>query len=215
MDGATAGLRIGVMGGTFDPLHVGHLVAASEVLHVMRMDRIVFMPTGEPWQRQNYSDPEDRFMMTVLGVSPDPRFSVSRAEIDRRGPTYTVDTMRELREFHGPATKFFFIAGADAVMRLGTWHRMEGLADLTDIVAVTRPGWDLSALEPQRGWPRIEIVEMPGIEVSASDIRARVSEGRPIDYLVPQAIVRYIREQGLYLKAEGPPVGSSVAKGEA
>jgi nicotinate-nucleotide adenylyltransferase len=204
MDGASADRRIGVMGGTFDPLHVGHLVAASEVLYALRLERIIFIPTGQPWQRRSYSDPEDRFLMTVLGVSPDPRFSVSRAEIDRPGPTYTVDTMRELREFHGPATSFFFIAGADAITRLPTWHHMEGLADLTDIVAVTRPGWDLARLKPEPGWPRIEVVEMPGIDVSATDIRARVRAGRPIDYLVPTGIARYIREHGLYLEPHRP-----------
>lgn len=193
--------RLGVMGGTFDPIHVGHLVAASEVTHAIRLDRVMFVPTGQPWQKERYSDPEDRYMMTVLGVTHDPRFVVSRAELDRQGPTYTVDTMRMLRDFHGSGTEFFFIVGADAAMRLGTWKGIESLAELAEIVAVTRPGTDLAALEPEARWPKINVVEMPGIDVSATDIRARVRAGKPIDYLVPPAVNRYIRERGLYLEA--------------
>lgn len=193
--------RLGVMGGTFDPIHVGHLVATSEVAHVMRLDRVMFVPTGQPWQKERYSDPEDRYMMTVLGVTHDSRFVVSRAELDRRGPTYTVDTMGVLRDFHGPGTDLLFIVGADAAMRLGTWNRIEELADLAELVAVTRPGTDLGALEPEPRWPKINIVEMPGIDISATDIRARVRAGRPIDYLVPPPVTRYIRERGLYLES--------------
>lgn len=193
--------RLGVMGGTFDPIHIGHLVAASEVTYVMRLDRVMFVPTGQPWQKERYSDSEDRYMMTVLGVTDDSRFIVSRAELDRRGPTYTVDTMGVLRDFHGSGTELFFIVGADAAMRLGTWKKIEGLADLAELVVVTRPGTDLTALDAEPGWPKINVVEMPGIDVSATDIRARVRAGRPIDYLVPPAVTRYIRERGLYLEA--------------
>lgn len=193
--------RLGVMGGTFDPIHVGHLVAASEVAHVMRLDRVMFVPTGQPWQKERYSDPEDRYMMTVLGVTHDSRFVVSRAELDRRGPTYTVDTMGVLSDFHGSGTDLLFIVGADAAMRLDTWNRIEELAELAELVAVTRPGTDLGALEPEPGWPKLNIVEMPGIDISATDIRARVRAGRPIDYLVPPPVTRYIRERGLYLES--------------
>ena len=116
--------RLGVMGGTFDPIHLGHLIIASEALHAFDLDRMVFMPTGHPWQKKARSDPEDRYLMTVLGTSGNPRFAVSRMELARVGPTYTADTMGQLREFHGPDTQLFFVAGADAVLKLGTWERI-------------------------------------------------------------------------------------------
>ncbi len=191
--------RLGVMGGTFDPIHVGHLVAASEALSVFDLDRVVFVPTGQPWQKTNYSDAEDRFVMTSLGAATHRSFAVSRIELDRKGPTFTADTMRTLKEFHGDGTKLFFILGADAALRFGTWKKVEGLADHTELIAVTRPGFALGQIETDPSWPRINLMEMPGIEVSASDVRARVRAGRSIDYLVPAAVVTYITEQGLYV----------------
>lgn len=191
--------RLGVMGGTFDPIHIGHLIAASEVLHSIGLERVMFVPTGQPWQKKSFTDSEDRYLMTVLGAATDTRFVVSRAEIDRRGPTYTIDTMRALKEFHGGEVELYFIAGADAVLRLGTWHDIEGLQKLVDIVAVTRPGSDLSELTPEPHWPRIRVVEMPGIDISATDIRERVRAGKPVDYLVPRAVAHYIRAHGLYV----------------
>jgi nicotinate-nucleotide adenylyltransferase len=198
--------RIGVMGGTFDPIHVGHLIAASEAMHEFTLDRIMFVPTGHPWQKESFTDPEDRYQMTVLGASSHPCFAVSRMEIDRLGPTFTVDTLQALRDFHGAKTLLYFIIGADAVLKLGTWHHWEGLADLAEIIAVTRPGFDLDDLEPQPGWPQVRVLEMPQIDISSSDIRARVTAGRPIVYLVPLVVARYIAEHGLYLgtdRAEG------------
>lgn len=191
--------RLGVMGGTFDPIHIGHLVAASEALHVFDLDRVLFVPTGMPWQKSSYSDAEDRFLMTSLGAATHRCFAVSRIELDRKGPTFTADTMRTLKEFHGADTQLFFIMGADAALRLGTWKKVEGLADLTDLIAVTRPGFALGQIETEPTWPRIHTMEMPGIEVSASDIRARVRTQRPIDYLVPPEVVRFINERGLYV----------------
>lgn len=187
------------MGGTFDPIHVGHLIAASEALHVFQLDRVLFVPTGQPWQKTNYSDAEDRFMMSSLGASTHRSFGVSRIELDRKGPTFTADTMRTLKEFQGPDTKLFFILGADAALRLGTWKKVEGLADFTELIAVTRPGFALGQIETDESWPRINLMEMPGIEVSATDIRMRVRAGRPIDYLVPAPVVTFIHERGLYL----------------
>ena len=191
--------RLGVMGGTFDPIHIGHLVAASEALHVFDLDRVLFVPTGQPWQKSSYSDAEDRFVMTSLGAATHPSFAVSRIELDRKGPTFTADTMRTLREFHGPDTKLFFILGADAALRFGSWKKVEGLAAFTDLIAVTRPGFALGQIEPGATWPRIHTMEMPGIEVSATDVRERVRAGRPIDYLVPSAVVTYITERGLFV----------------
>lgn len=196
--------RVGVMGGTFDPIHVGHLVAASEALHIFELDRVLFVPTGQPWQKTSYSDPEDRFVMTSLGAATHRCFGVSRIELDRKGPTFTADTMRTLKDFHGVETQLFFILGADAALRFGTWKKVEGLADVTDLIAVTRPGFALGQIEPEDTWPRIHTMEMPGIDVSASDIRERVRTGRPIDYLVPPAVVTYIRERGLFI---GPMEG--------
>ncbi|MBA2427686.1 MAG: nicotinate-nucleotide adenylyltransferase [Actinobacteria bacterium] len=190
--------RLGVMGGTFDPIHVGHLIAASEALHELALDRILFVPTGRPWQKSRYSDAEDRFVMTVLAAVAHPRFAVSRMELDRTGDTFTADTLQELRQFHGPEVKLYFILGADAVLKLGTWHGIERLGALCEVVAVTRPGFDLAALKPEPHWPKVRVMEMPGIDVSASEIRARRRAGKPIDYLLPAEVVRYIQNHGLY-----------------
>ena len=202
-DGIT---RLGVMGGTFDPIHMGHLIIASEALHELSLDRMVFMPTGQPWQKKAHSSSEDRYLMTILGASGNGRFAVSRMELDRVGPTYTADTMQQLRDFHGPQTELFFIAGADAVLKLGTWERIESLAELAEVVAVTRPGFELQELAPQPGWPRIRNMQSPGLEISSTDIRTRVAQGRPIDYLVPHDVVAYIREHGLYMDQKGDAV---------
>ena len=199
---AAAVRRLGVMGGTFDPIHIGHLVAASEALHVFELDRVLFVPTGQPWQKSSYSDAEDRFLMTSLGAATHRCFGVSRIELDRKGPTFTADTMRTLKEFHGPDTKLFFILGADAAVRFGTWKNVAGLADHTDFIAVTRPGFALGQIEPDDTWPEIHLMEMPGMDISATDVRLRVRAGRPIDYLVPDQVVTYIKEQGLYVGPE-------------
>ncbi len=194
--------RVGVMGGTFDPLHVGHLVIASEALHEFRLDRVTFMPTGQPWQKRSYSDPEDRYLMTVLGTGGNPRFTVSRMELDRTGPTYTADTMRELKSFHGVEVELFFIVGADAVLKLGTWARIENLREQASVIAVTRPGFDLSDFDGEETWPQVEIMSSPPVDISSTQIRTRVREGRPIDYLVPADVVAYIKERGLYIGGE-------------
>jgi nicotinate-nucleotide adenylyltransferase len=204
--------RIGVMGGTFDPIHLGHLIAASEVRHHFQLDRVMFVPTGQPWQKDSFSDSEDRYQMTVLGAATNPFFAVSRMEIDRLGPTFTVDTLRALRDFHGPQTSLFFILGADAALKLGTWHHVEGLEDLAEVIAVARPGFDLGLLDLKPGWPRVNVLSMLQIDISSSDIRERVQAGRPIHYLVPQSVERYIRERGLYLKASRGP-GTQVGEG--
>ena len=191
--------RMGVMGGTFDPLHVGHLVIASEALYEFGLDRIVFMPTGKPWQKKAYSDAEDRYLMTVLGTSGNPRFTVSRMELDRHGPTYTADTMRELRSFHGDDVAMFFIVGADAVLKIGTWERIELLGEFAEVIAVTRPGFDIEGFAGEEAWPEIRVMRSPPIDVSSTEVRKRVRQGRPIDYLVPSEVSTYIKERGLYV----------------
>ena len=190
--------RVGVLGGTFDPIHLGHLVAASEALHQLDLDEIVFVPAGRPWQKDEYADPEDRFMMASLGVTAHPRFSASRIELDRRGPTYTVDTLTTMKGFWGSDSLLYFIAGADAIAKLSTWRDVAALASLTEVVAFPRAGTDPSAIVPEEGWPRIHHLDMPGIGVSGTDIRARVATGRPIDFIVPAEVVAYIRAHGLY-----------------
>ncbi|MFN2526735.1 MAG: nicotinate-nucleotide adenylyltransferase [Actinomycetota bacterium] len=191
--------RLGIMGGTFDPIHLGHLVAASEALHHFSLDQIIFIPAARPWQKDFYSDAEDRFLMTTFAASSHPRFAVSRMELDRKGPTYTYETMALLREFHGESVKLFFIVGADAVLKLGSWHGLENLRPLASLIAVGRVGHDLQALTPEEGWPEVNLMEMPPIGISSTDIRERVRSGRPIDYLVPHQVAAYIREQGLYV----------------
>ncbi len=186
------------MGGTFDPIHHGHLVAASEVLFDLDMDLVVFMVASRPWQKSSFSDPEDRFLMTTLAASAHPRFAVSRMELDRQGPTYTVETLAMLRDFYGEDARLFFILGADACAKLGTWRQLAGLKELAEFVAVIRPGYDLTQFDVQPDWPRVRVVDIPPIGISSTDVRERVRSARPIDFLVPSEVARYIREHGLY-----------------
>lgn len=196
------------MGGTFDPAHLGHLIAASEALYAFDLDRVLFVPAARPWQKSSYSDPEDRFLMTALATAGHRRFSVSRMELDRAGPTYTVDTMAALKETYAGDVSLFFILGADAALKIGSWVHIEGLSDLAEFIAVARPGFDLSHFEAEPGWPKVHVMEMPEIGISSSDIRARVRAGRPIDYLVPEDVARYIVERGLYAGLEERRVGA-------
>ena len=197
--------RIGVLGGTFDPVHLGHLVAASEALHRFALHRVILVPTGRPWQKARFSDPEDRYLMASLAAATHQKLAVSRIKLDRKGPTYTVETLATMHALFGDV-ELFFIAGADAVLDLGTWHRIEDLAAFTQIIAVTRPGSDLSGFVALEGWPEIHHLEIPGIDISSTDIRLRVARGLPIEHLVPAAVHRFITERGLY-------VGTQEARG--
>src|SRR3954449_6775332 len=180
--------RIGIMGGTFDPIHHGHLVAASEVQSRFRLDEVVFVPTGQPWQKGAVSPAEDRYLMTVIATASNPRFLVSRVDVDRSGPTYTIDTLHDLRERFGPTTDLFFITGADALAQILGWHRSDELFELAHFVGVTRPGHHLA--DP--GFPagRVTLVEVPALAISSSDCRARIARGEPVWYLVPDGIVQ-------------------------
>ena len=193
--------RLGVMGGTFDPIHDGHVSMAAALLDLFELDRVLFVPAGRPWQKEGYSAAEDRWTMTVLAAATHPRFAASRMEIDRKGPTYTVDTMAILRDFYGPDAALFFIAGVDAVLTLGTWHGVAGLAKLAEVIAVPRPGFDATALRPAPEWPRIHVADLPEVDVSSTEIRRRVREGLPIEGLVPPVVAEYIGEHGLYRPA--------------
>lgn len=193
--------RLGVMGGTFDPIHAGHLVAASEVLHALSLDCVLFMPAGDPWQKRSEAPAEDRLMMTTLAVAQAPRFAVSRIELDRKGPTYTADSLQILRDFYGPEVKLFLIAGADAVLNLSTWKHLDRLCDLIEVVAVTRPGSQLDRFRQTDDFPKVHMQEVPGIDVSSTQIRERVRRGQPIDFLVPRDVTHYIQQHGLYTGA--------------
>jgi nicotinate-nucleotide adenylyltransferase len=193
-----AGKRIGVMGGTFDPIHNGHLVAASEVGHVFKLDEVIFVPTGQPWQKEGrkVSPAEDRYLMTVIATASNPRFSVSRVDIDRPGETYTIDTLRDLRA-ERPEAEFFFITGADALAKMMSWRDADELFKLAHFVGCTRPGHRLS--DPGLPDERVSLIEIPALAISSTGCRVRVQAGEPIWYLVPDGIVQYISKRGLYL----------------
>jgi nicotinate-nucleotide adenylyltransferase len=196
--------RIGIMGGTFDPIHHGHLVAASEVAGRFDLDEVVFVPTGEPWQKGTVSPAEDRYLMTVIATASNPRFHVSRADIDRDGPTYTIDTLRDLNAIYGPSATLFFITGADALAKILSWKDALEMLSLAHFVGVTRPGFELSASHLPAD--TVTLVEVPAMAISSSDCRARVAAGKPIWYLVPDGVVQYIAKRRLYrpdLTADG------------
>jgi nicotinate-nucleotide adenylyltransferase len=192
--------RVGVMGGTFDPIHHGHLVAASEVQSWFDLDEVVFAPTGQPWQKadRDVSPAEDRYLMTVIATAANPRFEVSRVDIDRAGPTYTIDTLRDLAELH-PDADLYFITGADALAALLTWRDHEELFELAHFVGCTRPGHEMDD-DTLTGLPkdRITLVEIPALAISSTDCRHRVERGEPVWYLVPDGVVQYIGKHGLY-----------------
>lgn len=187
--------RIGVMGGTFDPIHHGHLIAASEVAQSFDLDEVVFVPTGLPWQKDKVTESEHRYLMTVIATASNPRFTVSRVDIDRDGPTYTIDTLRELKQAR-PDAELFFITGADAIAQILSWRDHGELWDLAHFVAVSRPGHVLST----EGLPTANVsqLEIPALAISSTDCRARVRAGNPVWYLVPDGVVQYIAKHHLY-----------------
>jgi len=199
------------MGGTFDPVHHGHLVAASEVAAQFGLDEVVFVPTGEPWQKSHrkVSAPEDRYLMTVIATASNPRFSVSRVDIDRGGPTYTIDTLRDLQGRYEGA-ELFFITGADALAQILTWHDADGVFALARFVGCTRPGTTIDA-ETIAGLPadRVTLLEIPALAISSTECRARASRAEPVWYLVPDGVVQYIAKRGLY--ASSLPPGAQTA----
>ncbi|MDQ1084094.1 MULTISPECIES: nicotinate-nucleotide adenylyltransferase [Microbacterium] len=187
--------RIGVMGGTFDPIHHGHLVAASEVAQSFDLDEVVFVPTGRPWQKDDVTESEHRYLMTVIATASNPQFTVSRVDIDREGPTYTIDTLRDLQQ-QRPGAELFFITGADAVAQILSWRNHQQLWDLAHFVAVSRPGHVLNT----EGLPseNVSQLEIPALSISSTDCRARVRRGHPVWYLVPDGVVQYIAKHHLY-----------------
>ena len=186
------------MGGTFDPIHHGHLVAASEVAARFALDEVVFVPTGQPWQKggRAVTTAEHRYLMAVIATASNPRFTVSRVDIDRPGPTYTVDTLTDLRGAARPDVELFFITGADALAQILTWKDADELFSLAHFIGVTRPGHTLSG----DGLPadRVSLLEVPAMAISSTDCRERVSRGEPVWYLVPDGVVQYVAKHRLY-----------------
>jgi len=183
------------MGGTFDPIHHGHLVAASEVQQQFGLDQVIFVPTGRPWMKSTVTEGEHRYLMTVIATAANPRFTVSRVDIERAGPTYTADTLTDIHAIH-PDAELFFITGADAVAQILEWKDVERIWELASLVAVSRPGHRLSVT----GLPadRVHSLEVPALAISSTDCRARVARGFPVWYLVPDGVVQYIAKHGLY-----------------
>src|SRR5918911_1066415 len=185
------------MGGTFDPVHHGHLVAASEVAGLFGLDEVIFVPTGQPWQKadRTVSPGEDRYLMTVIATASNPRFSVSRVDIDRGGPTYTIDTLTDLT-VQRPEAGLFFITGADALSQILGWRDSQRCFSLAHFIGVTRPGFVLADAPLPEGV--VSLVEVPALSISSTDCRDRVARGMPVWYLVPDGVVQYIEKRGLY-----------------
>jgi len=195
------------MGGTFDPIHHGHLVAASEAQIRFSLDEVVFVPTGEPWQKSErpVSPAEDRYLMTVVATASNPRFTVSRVDVDRQGATYTYDTLSDMAGIF-PDDELFFITGADALERILSWHRAHEMFELAHFVGVTRPGFELDGGHLPRG--AVSLLEVPAMAISSTACRERVARDEPVWYLVPDGVVQYIAKRGLYRDgADGQSLG--------
>ena len=214
--------RLGVMGGTFDPIHYGHLVAASEVAHKFSLDEVVFVPSGQPWQKdRQVSAAEDRYLMTVIATASNPRFSVSRVDIDRGGPTYTKDTLRDLHTLNADA-ELYFITGADALASILTWHGWEEMFELARFIGVSRPGYELrhdhiTEVLGELPQEALTLVEIPALAISSTDCRRRALERRPLWYLMPDGVVQSVSKRRLYRTPERSenPAAPSVAAGNS
>lgn len=204
--------RIGVIGGTFDPIHYGHLAAAEEARVRVNLEKVLFAVAGLPPHKldEEVTPVEHRLAMVRLGISSNPDFELSRVDVDRSGPSYTVDTISILQEQWGQGTEMFFILGIDSLVEVPTWHQPERLIQLCHLVAVARPGFEVDMRQLEDSVPgissRVEIIGMPEVDISSSDLQRRVREGLPIRYQVPEEVERYIREHRLYQRsAESGP----------
>jgi len=197
--------RIGVFGGTFDPIHMGHLVVAEEARVCCALDRVIFVPAKRPPHKpgEPHASACDRLEMVRLAVEDNSHFCVSAMELERPGPSFTVDTLRAIREGH-PSSTLFFVMGADSLVHLKTWRDPRGIMQLARFIAVTRPDWDIDLAVLDRELPGLaantELLTTVRLEISSTDLRERVSEGRPIRYQMPDRVEAYIREQGLYIR---------------
>ncbi len=203
------GQKIGIMGGTFNPVHNGHLVTAQEALSQFKLDKVIFIPTGNPPHKveREIASAEDRYIMTVIATSSNGNFFVSRMEIDRKEKSYAIDTVRQLRRKYGKNSSLYFITGADAILEILTWKNTDEIITLCKFIAATRPGYDMTRIEDLRkklfsinedSYKKIYIMEIPALSISSTDIRDRVKSGRPIDYLLPEGVSNYILKHELY-----------------
>jgi len=195
--------RLGIMGGTFNPIHHGHLVAAEIIRDEFKLEEVLFVPSGKPPHKANDNDviapPEHRWMMTVLAIATNDYFSASAIEIERGGESYTTDTLLELKKVYGEKAEMYFITGADAIAEISTWHKTEDLPRLAKFIAASRPGYKLN-------WEKIDprfrkctcLIEVPALAISSTEIRRRIREGKTIKYLVPEAVEKYIYKNRLY-----------------
>ena len=191
--------RLGVYGGTFDPVHTGHLVIAGGVVEHCALDRLLFVPSARPPHKQGHAiaPPDDRYRMTELAARHDPRFDVSDIELNRPGLSYTVDTLAALQRIYGASTSIYLVLGADSLLEIDTWYAPDRLFDLATVVTVPRPGKDLTGVDP-RWRDRVTAIHLPEIDISSTDIRRRAGRGLPITHLVPEEVAGYIEERGLY-----------------
>ena len=193
--------RIGIMGGTFDPIHYGHLVTAEAALHKFDLDIVYFVPSGNPPHKRNrrVSPALDRLMLTILATVTNPKFIVSEIEIQRKGFSYTIDTVREFQKMH-PEAEIFFITGADAIMEIVSWMDADKLIETCQFIGATRPGYNLNEKMPEYLRRKVNLIEVPALSISSTDIRNRVKKGEPIHYLLPETVEMYIRKNRLYLE---------------
>lgn len=197
--------RIGILGGTFDPIHVGHLMTAEAVRDEFGLDKVIFVPAAVPPHKmdQQVTEAKHRYLMTVLATNSNPHFDVSSVEMDRPGPSYTIDTIYELKRQYGENTDLFFITGADAIAEIPTWDRIEELLGLCQFIAAARPGFlpnvdNIKEYFGELGSARIHRLETPELEISSTNIRDRVKRGFSIKYIVPSTVENYIYKEGLY-----------------
>jgi nicotinate-nucleotide adenylyltransferase len=198
--------RVAIMGGTFDPIHYGHLVTAEGARACYDLDLVVFVPSGRPPHKKEYevTGTEDRYLMSILAVATNYHFQVSRIEIDRPGYSYAIDTVTAFRQVFGDEIEIFFITGADAILEILTWKNVDRLAGMCQFIAATRPGFDLAKSDSRLNRisklkERLHFLEVPALAISSTDIRRRVADGRPIKYLLPETVEHYIYKKGLYL----------------
>lgn len=187
------------MGGTFDPIHLGHLVTAEQARVDCNLDEVIFVPAGQPWQKYNMATPaEQRYLMVVLATAGNPMFSVSRIEVDREGPTYTVDTLKYFKEVLEPDDEIVFTTGADAILNILTWKDAEQAMALATFVAATRPGYSLEALQEHNLTDQVTLLDVPALAISSTDIRQRFQSRRAVSYLIPNEVEQFARKHGLY-----------------
>ena len=198
-------LRLGIMGGTFDPPHMAHLIMAEQAVAEFRLDMVLFIPAGNPPHKDcmSITDAEHRYAMTLLATADNPLFQVSRIEVDRTGPSYSIDTIRQIRGIYGADTEIYFIIGADEALNIASWHEAESLPDIVEFIVAPRPCFDLASLKerlPRKLYSSLHILSMQPVYISSTDLRASVANGDPIRYLVPDSVTNHIAKYGLYSK---------------